>query len=270
MAKMLRMTSRVRPVVVTALTLAGIVALLPGSVHALSSRLWQLVHDQCIVHARAHEPPTPCVELVMNGEGAQAAEDTGHAILKDRRGVLQFLLIATRRSPGVEDPRLLSDDAPPYWEQAWAAHRFMSELHGEAVPREAVSLAINSTWSRSEDQLHIHISCVRADIRARLLSEDARLGASWSLLDGGWMGHTLWVRRIVAENLSGVDPFREVADHVPGARDSMGHFGIAVVGARFSDGRFGFFLVASPVDLAVAALGSAERDVQDHDCGVLH
>jgi CDP-diacylglycerol pyrophosphatase len=266
---MLRMATPARPVVVTALALVGVLALLPGSAHALSSRLWEFVHEQCVVHARAHEPPTPCVELEMEGGDAQAAEYAGHAILKDRRGVLQFLLIPTRRSPGVEDPRLLSDDAPPYWERAWAARRFMSGLHGQPVPREAVSLAINSTWSRSEDQFHIHVSCVRADIRARLSGVESEVRESWSPLDGGWTGHTLWVRRIVAEDLSGVDPFRDVADHVPGARDSMGRFGIAVVGTRFSDGRSGFFLVADPVDLGAGALGSAERDVQDHDCGVL-
>jgi CDP-diacylglycerol pyrophosphatase len=263
------MALRVRPVAVTALALTGVLALSHGSAHALSSRLWQLVHEQCVVHARAKETPTPCVDVVMDGEDAQAAEEAGSAILKDRRGVLQFLLIATRRSSGVEDPRLLGEDAPPYWVRAWAARRFMSELYGSPVPREAVSLAINSTWSRSEDQLHIHVSCVRADIRAHLSSVGSTVSESWAPLDGGWMGHPLWVRRIFAEDLSGVDPFRDVADHVPGARDSMGRFGIAVVGARFSDGRSGFFLVADPVDLGAGALGSAERDVQDHDCGVL-
>lgn len=253
----------------TALALAAGLSLTFGSAAARSSRLWQLVHEQCVVHARAHQPPAPCAEVVIAGSDAQTADDAGHAILKDQRGVLQFLLIATGRSSGVDDPALLRDDAPPYWQQAWAARRFMDELRGQPVPREAVSLAINSVWSRSEDQLHIHVSCVRADMRARLLTAESQVHESWSQLAGGWMGHALWVRRIVAEDLSGVDPFRDVAAHVPGARESMGRFGIAVVAVRFSEDGDGFFLIADPVDLAAGALGSAERDVQDHDCEVL-
>ncbi|XLM23386.1 CDP-diacylglycerol diphosphatase, partial [Chromobacterium piscinae] len=30
---------------------------------------------------------------------------------------------------------------------------------GEPLPRQAVSLAINSQYGRSQNQLHIHISC---------------------------------------------------------------------------------------------------------------
>ncbi len=253
-----------------ALALAGALALTFGPAHALSSVLWQRVHEQCVVHARAHEPPAPCVEVVMTGPDAQAVDDPGYAILKDRRGVLQFLLIPTRRSSGVDDPALLRDDAPPYWQQAWSARHFMDELRGRPVPREAVSLAINSAWARSEDQLHIHLSCVREDLRTRLLTAQSQVGESWSPLEGGWMGHVLWVRRVVVEDLSGVDPFRDIAAHIPGARESMGRFGIAIIAVRFSEGRDGFFLIADPLDLAAGAYGSAEHDVQDHDCAVLH
>ena len=118
--------------------------------------------------------------------------------------------------------------------------------------------------------MHIHLSCVRDDLRGRLLASQSQIGESWSLLEGGWVGHALWVRRFIAEDLSGIDPFGDVAAHVPNARDSMDRFGIAVVPFRFSGGHNGFVLIADPVDLALGGLGSAERDVQDHDCAVLH
>jgi len=92
---------------------------------------------------------------------------------------------------------------------------------------------------------------------------------SWTPLEGGWMGHPWWVRRVTGEDLAGIDPFRDVAQHLPGAKEAMGRWGIGVVAARFADGRDGFFLMAGPVDLLAGALGSAEHDVQDHDCAVL-
>jgi CDP-diacylglycerol pyrophosphatase len=253
-----------------AVVLAGALTPAFGPVHALSGALWQIVHEQCVVHTHAHESPAPCTEVVMEGPDAVAAENSGYAILKDRRGKVQFLLIPTRRLLGIEDPVLLRDDTPLYWQKAWVSLHFIDELRGDPVPREDLSLAINSVWSRSEDQMHIHLSCVRDDLRGRLLASQSQIGESWSLLEGGWVGHALWVRRFIAEDLSGIDPFRDVAAHVPNARESMDRFGIAVVPFRFSGGHNGFVLIADPVDLALGGLGSAERDVQDHDCAVLH
>lgn len=230
-----------------------------------SGVLWHLVHDECVVHARAGEAPAPCAEVSLPG-GSEAA---GHAVLKDLRGPLQFLLIPTRRSPGIDDPALLRPDAPPYFAQAWKARRLMAARRGAPVPRDDVALVINSSWARSQDQLHIHISCVRRDLRARLLAAQSAIGPSWALLDGGWMGHPWWVRRVAGADLDATDPFRDAAAHVPGAAGDMAHETLAVVGARFADGRDGFFLLASHTDLAAGWLGSGERDVQDHDCAVL-
>ena len=96
-------------------------------VHALSGALWQIVHEQCVVHTRARESPTPCTEVVMEGPDAVTAENSGYAILKDRRGKLQFLLIPTRRLLGIEDPVLLRDDAAPYWQKATNTRRIRKQ-----------------------------------------------------------------------------------------------------------------------------------------------
>ncbi|XLM23387.1 CDP-diacylglycerol diphosphatase, partial [Chromobacterium piscinae] len=45
----------------------------------------------------------------------------GVAVLKDRNGALQYLLIPTEKVSGIESPRLLGDDAPAYWREAWQA-----------------------------------------------------------------------------------------------------------------------------------------------------
>lgn len=262
-----RMIRRAVACLLPPIALGALAAALWGPLPALaeSGALWHLVDGACVPHAQAHEPPAPCTEVVMPG----GVRDAGHVILKDRRGELQYLLIPTRRSSGIDDPSLLRDDAPPFWQQAWEARHFMSERLGRPVPRDAVSLAINSAWARSQDQLHIHVSCVREDLRARLLAAQSEITPAWTPLAGGWMGHPYWVRRVVAEDLAGERPFRDVADHVPGAREAMGRQSIGIVAARFADGRDGFFLLAGPVDWTAGARGSAEHDVQDHDCAIL-
>lgn len=244
---------------------AALALAIAPAAHAESSVLWHLVHDQCVPHALAHEPPAPCAEVVL----PDGKEESGHAILKDRRGELQFLLIPTRRSSGIDDPALLQPGAPPYWSDAWDARHFVDALHGKPVPRDRLSLAINSAIARSQDQLHIHLSCVREDLRARLLAAQGGIDESWKPLEGGWLGHPYWVRRVAQADLHGIDPFRDVADHVPEAGKDMGHETIGIVAATFSDGREGFFVLAGRVSWLAGALGSGEHDVQDHDCAVL-
>lgn len=251
-------------------TLAALLAALgpaAAPARAASDALWRLVHDACVPHARAHEPPAPCAEVDLS-----RGEDGGHVVLKDRRGMLQYLLMPTRRSSGIDDPALLRDDAPPYWQRAWEARRFMSALRGAPVPRESVALTVNSAWARSQDQLHLHVSCVRTDLRARLRAAQSTFGPAWQPLAGGWMGHPYQVRRVDGADLGTVDPFRELAAGVPGAREAMGRWGLAVVPMRFVDRGVpleGFVLMAGPVDLAAGAIGAVEHDVQDHDCTVL-
>ena len=237
----------------------------PAGARADAGTLWHLVHDQCVPHAMAHDGPGPCAEVSLAPDA-----DSGHVLLKDRRGVLQFLLIPTRRTPGLDDPRLVEPGAPPWWAHAWRARHWLDERHGRPLPREDVVLAINSAWARSQDQLHIHLSCIRPDLKAFLAARQAEFGDAWTPLRGGWLGHPYWVRRVDGTELDGSDPFRDVAAHVPGAAADMAHRSIAVVGMRFSGFVPGFLIMAGQVDWLALSWGSSERDTQDHDCAVLH
>jgi CDP-diacylglycerol pyrophosphatase len=96
--------------------------------------LWHIVHDQCVPHQMQFGTPLPCVTV---------NDAAGYGILKDRNGASQFLLIATARVSGIEDPAILAADAPNYWVAAWDATRLVQALLGRALPRESVSLAIN-------------------------------------------------------------------------------------------------------------------------------
>ena len=69
-------------------------------------------------------------------------------------------------------------------------------------------------------------------------------------------------------DLAGVNPFRLLAEGVPGAVAEMGHWTLAVAGVRLPrTGRPGFVLLAGRADPARGDVGAAEK-LLDHGCAV--
>jgi CDP-diacylglycerol pyrophosphatase len=225
--------------------------------------LWRIVSENCVPAAQQGKP-SRCTEASI-GKGVAA----GDVVFKDKNGPLQYLVMPTARVAGIEDPQLLRPEAPPYFADAWRARHWMETTHGAPIPAEDAAIALNSAWSRSQDQLHLHVSCVRADLKARLKAVSIAPSDTWAPLPGGWNGHAYLVRSVAADTLDGIDPIRDVAAHVPGAAGEMGHQAIAVVGAALADGRRGFWLLESSIAPMSGWLGGIEGDVQDHSCVVL-
>jgi len=226
--------------------------------------LWKIIDGGCVPGSATGQMPPPCSRVEM-----PAGREFGWAVMKDRRGVLQYLLLPTARISGVESPELLQPGAPNFFAQAWHARDLLDQLNGRPLPREAVSLTLNPVRRRSQDQFHIHISCIRPDLQARLQAAEAELSQDWAPLPGGWRNHAWMVRRIDGERLDAVNPITDIAIHVPGAASDMGAVGVAVVAMSFKDGRPGFVLMATRRDDSDPTSGIAEHDVQDHDCAIV-
>ncbi len=237
-----------------------VLALSAGTVRAADpDALWKIVHDRCVPHATAGEGPAPCSFVDLAG---------GYAVLKDIRGATQFLLIPTARIAGIESPAILQPGAPNYWQAAWAARRFVDERAGRSLPRQDIGLAINAASRRSQNQLHIHIDCLRPDVIASLAAKAAEIGAGWTPVALPPAGHPYLARRIDGPDLAGVDPFRLVAESLPGAAADMGGQTLVLAGAGFGAGQEGFYLLDDHVDPAQPARGWGE-ELLDHDCALL-
>jgi CDP-diacylglycerol pyrophosphatase len=224
--------------------------------------LWKITHDRCVVDQRENGKPDPCTAVDIG-----AGEDKGFVVLKDIVGATQFLLIPTERIGGIESPAVLAPDATNYFAAAWRARSFMEEKLGHPAPRDWVSLAINSSLGRSQNQLHIHIDCIRADVRDLLRAHAGEIGASWAPLAVPLAGHRYSAVTIAGENLDAVNPFVLLADGVEGARADMGSETLVVVGADLPDGRPGFIVLADRADLTDGNRGSGE-ELQDHSCAL--
>jgi CDP-diacylglycerol pyrophosphatase len=220
--------------------------------------LWQIVHGQCIPDQQQHGDPKPCAEVDLAG---------GFAVLKDIAGASQFLLIPTTEVGGIEDPSLLAPFARNYFADAWQARGFVENALGHAMPRGMLSLAINSASGRTQDQFHIHIDCIRADVRDALLHERRNIGWRWTLLQTPLAGHHYRAMRVTGPTLFGHNPFKLLAWGVPGARADMGQHTLVVVGMVFGGRVPGFIILDDHADLAHGDWGSGE-ELQDHGCAL--
>jgi CDP-diacylglycerol pyrophosphatase len=220
--------------------------------------LWHVVHDLCVTDMRVSHLPAPCLEVNRRG---------GYAALKDLKGKTQILLIPTARVTGIESPKLLAEDSPNYWQAAWQARRFFEQRAGGAVPRDDIGLAINSINGRSQNQLHIHVDCVRSDVKAALEDHAGDIGAHWRPLEVDLAGERYRAMRLYGDDLSGEDPFKLLADESAKVREDMGLQTLAVIGWDFH-GRPGFILLAATGGVPGNPQGASE-DLLDHTCQVL-
>lgn len=217
--------------------------------------LRQIVLQQCLPHQLQQQDPAPCAEVKT---------DAGYVVFKDRNGPLQYLLMPTYRINGTESPLLLKSGTPNFFWLAWQARSFMSQKYGQEIPDKAVSLTINSRSGRTQNHLHIHISCLRTDVRKHLDDNLAKISTRWLPLPGGLRGHEYLARRVTENELAQRSPFMMLAEEVPDAREHMGSYALAMV--RQSDESF--VLLATQRNLLALNLASAE-EIQDHQCDIL-
>ncbi|HRO13001.1 MAG TPA: CDP-diacylglycerol diphosphatase, partial [Amaricoccus sp.] len=68
-----------------------------------------------------------------------------------------WLLVPDVEVTGIEDSRALVPPVVAFWRHGWTVGR-------DLLPGERLALAINSKGGRTQDLLHIHISCLAPEI----------------------------------------------------------------------------------------------------------
>lgn len=228
------------------------------SAQADPDALWNIVHNQCVPDLYVHHDPAPCSQVDMS-----RGEAHGWVVFKDSEGERQYLLMPTARISGIESPELLQAGATNYFAAAWQARAFVEQRAGGTVPRDWMSLAINSAVSRTQNQLHIHIDCLRSDVRDTVDSYAGRVGPAWAPFPIPLAGHTYWAMTVPGVELE-VNPFTLLADGLPGAREDMGSYTLVVVGADDVGGAPGFVVLADRADGETGDFAGGEQ-LQDHD-----
>lgn len=241
---------------------AWMLAATPQAGISARDALWIIVHDECVPDELHSHDPKPCTQVDLD-----SGIDKGFAVLKDIRGGEQYLLIPTARIPGIESPTILAPDAPNYFADAWEARTYIDQALHKTLPREDVGLAINSAVGRSQDQLHIHVDCVRADVQETLRDKAGSIRERWAPIEMGINGHHYWARWVAGEQLGENNPFRLLAAGLPDAAKDMGDRTLVVIGSSRANGAAGFVILEDQVDRDHGDAGTGE-ELLDHACAL--
>lgn len=221
--------------------------------HKNADALWQIINEKCVPDMRQHGRPAPCQQVNLT---------QGYVTLKDINGPLQYLLMPIEKITGMESPILLDPATPNLFAAAWQQRELLSRQHGAPVDDRAVSLAINAQYGRTQNQLHIHISCLRPDVRRQLDALTPTLSEQWQPVT--LLQHRYLIRTLSTAQLAQQSVFIRLALEVPHARSEMGKYGLAL--AQLPDGRLA--LLALERNWLKLNRGSAE-ELQDHRCEIV-
>ena len=222
--------------------------------------LWKIVNDQCVRHKIDSGNPFPCEQVNLKS-------GSGYAVFKANVGIAQFLLIPTKRISGVEDKELLEKGSPNYWAYAWNVRSDMEKRLQRKLKRDQIALAVNSAYGRTQNQLHIHVDCVRPDVQLYFLHHMSGISSHWTRLNVSFSGHYYWAMIIPSAELGNKNPFKLLADGLPQARKHMDRYTLVLLGKIFADGSKGFILLADHVEEDIGDHASGE-ELLDHNCAI--
>jgi len=182
----------------------------------------------------------------------------GYVVVKDISPMkpMAFLLMPATQVTGVEDPKVFDEPVLDFWQYAFEE----SQTHPGAQPNHKMAAAINSECTRTEGQLHIHISCAHASVVRTLKQQDSKIGFDAPTPEA-FPGMRSHYQVIKVRGLTGVDsPFKVVRKFLSRPED-MQDQGIAVIPSN----KPGEFYVLSTTYSAQG--GGGAEEVLDQRCG---
>jgi CDP-diacylglycerol pyrophosphatase len=233
---------------------------LSGGDAAERQALWQVVRA-CVADYQTTGASFPCLAVNLS-DGI----DRGSVVLRPPFGAPDTILAPTRKVVGVEDPWLQSPAAPNYFAAALRASAFVKKPDGSAPKLDEVALAVNSRFTRSQDQLHIHIGCASPRVREALpaLAASMKIG-EWARVHSLVPGSELWGIRAGRSNFDQLEPFRLVARRFAIENSDLNRFMVFVIGTQVANRDELVLLVADDSRQAQSGPFSAE-EVVDPGC----
>jgi CDP-diacylglycerol pyrophosphatase len=216
--------------------------------------LWNIVHGQCVPAYNSSEQYTPCT--LVDGQERSV-------VYKVDGDLYQYLILPTDKITGIEDPLLLSDATKPYFYQAWRSRELVSAKLNGHIREQDMALAVNAINSRSQNQLHIHLSCLSPKVRAVLDTIDMRqFDHKWQPLGKPLGGNNYSAIKLTSSELSKVNVFKLVHERVRQQGKEMQYSTIGLVNLDKDN-----LLLLTASGSASSPVG-AETDLLDHTCAL--
>jgi CDP-diacylglycerol pyrophosphatase len=223
--------------------------------------LWNVV-QACVANHALTGAAFPCLEVNVSD-----GDQRGYAVLQSPFGRPDLILTPTRKVVGVEDPWLQTSAAPNYLEDAWNARGFLSHDRHRPLTHVDVALAVNSRFSRTQDQLHIHIGCLSRGAKRMFEALATELPeGKWFHFDKSIRGLRFSARLVAEDTLAGVNPFRLAAEGLPERIEDRSLMTMVLAGIELADGRVEFVLLAWSDDPDETVDQIAASNFLDHSC----
>ena len=206
---------------------------------ARSDALWAVTQDLCMTNYHYRRDPAPCQQIYL-----PQGKALGFSILQNPRYKYHFILVPTQAMSGIESIALSRKGRTDYFGYAWLMRYRLTAAYGAAVPGDMLGLAINSAWGRSQNQLHIHLTCLREDVRRQLQAERPYIDEEWRPLPDRLLKHIWYARRVMQPTAMGIYPIASVERDFHLSSPQLADYGVALIPTTFS-GEKGFILLTT-------------------------
>lgn len=236
--------------------LLGIVLAFPAAAGPDPTRdvLWVALKT-CVLAKKLANRTFPCLAVDLG-----AGERPGTAVMRAPGEPTHVVVMPTDTVTGLESTPLRGSRGAAYWTAALAARRYVTDSLQDRIPEADVALAVNSARGRSQDQLHIHVDCLRPKVLDALNAHGRQVRRQWAPFPVPLAGDRFQAMRIRAAEADTFNPFAALTS-LPGRRD-LHRTSFAAVATRPDDPEPGYIL------LAYRAPGASAEDVMDHGCAI--
>lgn len=236
--------------------LTGLVLAVPASAGSDPTRdvLWMALKT-CVLAKTLANRTFPCLAVDLG-----SAERPGTAVLRAPGEPTHIVVMPTDTVSGLESAPLRGPRGQAYWRAALSARHFVTDPLKNRVPEADIGLAVNSARGRSQDQLHIHLDCLRPRVLDALGAHGRAVGRSWAPFPVPLAGDRFQAMRVRAADVETFNPFVALST-LPGRRD-LTRTSFAAVATRPGDPEPGFIL------LAYRARQASAEDIMDHGCAI--
>ena len=201
--------------------------------------LWRVV-QACMANHYLTGGAFPCLQVATDGGTA-----SGYVVLRAPLEDTHVILTPTVRTVGIEEGRLRGAGAPDYFQDAWSIRHFVTDGLTRQPARDDLAMAVNSRPGRSQDQLHIHVDCIRPTVKQSLQRQMSSLRTQgWTQISVAPHAPRYWALAVARGDLTGVNVFDLVATGLKIDANRMDDTTIVVAGSDAVREGPGFVILA--------------------------
>jgi CDP-diacylglycerol pyrophosphatase len=218
--------------------------------------LW-LALQGCLLTKKTTGRSFPCLAVDLGDKNRP-----GTAVLRAPGQPTHTVVMPTAAVVGLEAPPLQQAPGNAYWKAALAARSYVVSTLKGGLSVEQVGIAVNAENGRTQDQLHIHLDCIKPNVRAALQRHSHRLREAWIGFPVRLERSYFMARRIDAAEVNSFNPFAALMQ-LPGREPDLRMTSFAIIPDAHTDRSKNFIMLAYRAPKAHAEM------LLDHSCAAI-